>query len=107
LRTVSLINSGFEISYEKKLSNSFSTQIMASYLFPLSVWDLGYEFNPEIKGFQFAFEEKYYLKKSAPLGPYISFEFNYLQNKYRDIGRYGVVDISEYADPRNPDLKTR
>jgi len=96
LRAVSMINSGFEISYEKKISNSFSTQIMASYLLPLSVWDLGYDFKPEINGFQLAVEEKYYLKKSAPLGPYISFEFNYLQNKYRDIGRFGVANI--YSD---------
>lgn len=96
LRTVSVINSGFEISCEQKISSSFSTQIMASYLFPVSVWDLGYDFKPEIKGFQLAVEEKYYLKKSAPLGPYISFEFNYLQNKYRDIGRFGVANI--YSD---------
>lgn len=96
LRTVSIINSGFEISYEKKLSNSFSTQIMASYLLPVSLWDLGYEFKPEIKGFQIAFEEKYYLKKSAPLGLYMSFEFNYLQNEYSDIGRFAVANI--YSD---------
>jgi len=96
LRAVCEINSGFEISYEKRLSNSFSTQLTATYLFPASIWDLSYDFKPQNKGFRLAVEEKYYMKKSAPLGQYISFEFNYLKNNYQAIGRFGVADI--YSD---------
>ena len=94
LKTVSILNSGIEIGLEKKINNSFSAQIMTSNLLPNSVWDLGYDFKPEIKGFQQALEGRYYMKKTAPLGPYISFEFNYLQNKYRNISRFGPANLN-------------
>jgi hypothetical protein len=96
LKAVSTINSGVEISYEKRVSNSFSTQLAATYLFPASIWDLGNDFMPQIKGFRVAVEEKYYMKRSAPLGQYISLEFNYLKNNYQAIGRFGVADV--YSD---------
>ena len=58
--------------------------------------DLGYSFKPDIKGFQASIEEKFYFEKSAPAGPYLSFEFKYLKNQYKDIWNFGVKDI--YSD---------
>jgi len=109
LKTVLLDNSGIEISYEKRMTNCFSTQITADYMFPLSVWDINNDFKPQIKGFQLAIEEKYYLRKSAPLGPYVGFEFNYLQNKYRLESSYGdhsTPDSNWYTDTIRISKKT-
>jgi len=96
LKLVGLINPSIEMSYERKTGRSFSTQIMASYLLPISIMDIGSDFKPNIKGFRVSVEEKFYLKKSAPLGPYLSFEFNYLKNQYKDIWNFGIEDI--YSD---------
>ena len=97
LKIVGLVNPSIELSYERKTSRSFSTQIMASYMLPLSVLDIGSDFKPDIKGFRVAIEEKFYLNKSAPFGPYLSFELNYLNNQYKDIWNFGVENI--YTDP--------
>lgn len=96
LKLVGIVNPSIELSYERRTVRSFSTQLMASYLLPISVMDIGNDFKPEIKGFRVSIEEKYYIKKSAPLGPYVSFEFNYLNNKYKDIWNFGVKNI--YSD---------
>ena len=96
LRAVGITNAGLEISYERKFSNYFTTQIAGVYLFQNSVWDLNDRFNTNLKGFQVAIEEKFYLKKSAPVGPYISLELSYLRNQYKDIWNFGSKDI--YSD---------
>lgn len=96
LKIPGLINPSVEVSYEIATGRSFSTQIMASYLLPISLMDLGYDFKPEISGFRVSVEEKFYFKKSAPLGPYFSFELNYLKNQYRDLWNFGVKNI--YSD---------
>lgn len=96
LKLVGLINPSIELSYERRTGRSFSTQLMASYLLPISVMDIGNDFKPDIKGFRVSIEEKFYFKKSAPLGPYASFEFNYLNNQYKDIWNFGVKNI--YSD---------
>jgi hypothetical protein len=93
LKTLGVMNSGLEISYEKKFSNYFTTQFTATYLFPVNVWDVNHDFKPNIKGFQLAIEEKFYFKRSAPIGPYISLEFNYLKNQYHDIWHFETDDI--------------
>lgn len=95
-KTVGLINPSVELSYERRTGRSFSTQLMASYLLPISVMDIGNDFKPGIKGFRASIEEKFYFKKSAPLDPYLGFEFNYLNNQYHDIWHFGVKDI--YSD---------
>jgi hypothetical protein len=96
LKIVGLINPSIELSYEQRTGRSFSAQIMVSYLLPVSVMDIGNDFKPNIKGFSVSIEEKFYFKKSAPLGPYLSFEFNYLSNQYKDIWNFGVKNI--YSD---------
>lgn len=96
LKLTGQINPAIELSYERRTGNSFSTQIMASYLLPKSVWGVSTDFNPDIKGGRVSLEEKFYFKKSAPLGPYFSLEFNYLKNRYRDIWDFGVKNI--YSD---------
>lgn len=96
LKILGTVNPSIELSYERRTSCSFSTQLMASYLLPTSVMDIGVEFKPEIKGFRVAVEQKYYFKKSAMFGPYVSIEFNYLNNQYKDFGYFGVQDI--YSD---------
>ncbi len=96
LKLVGIVNPSVELSYERKTGHSFSTQLMASYLLPISVMDIGNDFKPDIKGFRVSLEEKYYFKKSAPLGPYVSFEFNYLNNQYKDVWNFGVKNI--YSD---------
>lgn len=91
LKILGTLNPGVEIAYERKLNNSFSTQVMASYLLPISLWNIKYDFRPNIKGYRFAIEEKFYWQNSAPMGPYLSLEFNYLRNQYYDEAYFGVA----------------
>lgn len=93
LKLTGLVNPALEISYERKTGDNFSTQIMGSYLLPESVMDPANGFIPNIKGYRLAVEEKFYLNKSAPIGPYISLELNYMKNRYKDIWNFGVKDI--------------
>lgn len=99
LQLTELINPSIEFSYERRGSASFSTQFMASYLLPKSLWDMGDDFNPDIKGFSVSAEERYYIRKSAPLGLYAAFEVNYLKNQYRDVSNFGIKNI--YSDTSN------
>lgn len=94
-----LINPGIEISYERKTGNYFATQMMVSYLLPISIWDIGDDFKPAVQGFSVALEEKFYFRKSAPKGPYIGLEFNYMKNQYKDICRFSVKN--NYLDTTN------
>lgn len=96
LKLIGLVNPAFELSYERKTGNSFSTQIMASFLLPRSVWFNDNDINHDIKGFRVSLEEKFYFKKSAPIGPYIGLEFNYLKNRYKDTWNFGVENV--YTD---------
>lgn len=93
LKIVGLFSPSIELSYERRTSRRFSTQLMASYLLPNSPIAREREFNPDIKGFNVAVEERYYLKKSKAFGPYVSFELNYLKNQYKGIWNFGVKDM--------------
>ncbi len=97
LKLLGVVNPSIELSYERRTGRSFSTQLMASYLLPISIMYMGNDLKPDIKGFRVSIEEKYYFKRSAPLGPYVSFEFDYLNNRYKDIWNFGVKNI--YSDP--------
>ena len=94
LKLVDLVNPSIELSYERITGRSFSTQLMASCLLPINQIGVIKDFNPEIKGFRFSVEEKFYFKKSAPLGPYAGFEFNYLNNQYKDIWSFDVKNTN-------------
>jgi hypothetical protein len=96
LKLTKFINSSLELSYERFTGRIFSTQFMASWLLPNSVFDIGSEFKDDVKGYRVAIEEKYYINKSVPMGPYIAFEVDYLKNRYKDISYFG--DADPYTD---------
>lgn len=99
-------NPSIEFIYERKTSKLLSSQIMLSYLLPNNVWDMGYTFKPEIRGYKFGLEQKIYLNKSAPLGPYLAFEINHLNSKYKSIESFhppsdSIPYFNGYSDSIN------
>jgi hypothetical protein len=94
LKLVGLVNPGLELAYERKTCSQFSTQIMGSLLFDYKAS------NSTITGFRTSIEEKFFYRKSAPIGPYLGFEINYLQKKYYDTWNFGVADV--YYNPDYP-----
>lgn len=90
LKLLGITNPAFELSYERRTAQSFSTQVMASYLLPDQLsGEVG--FYPNIKGFRLAVEERFYFKKSAPFGPYIALEVDYLKNRYNTHSHFNYV----------------
>ncbi|MFK7951208.1 MAG: hypothetical protein AB8B73_00050 [Ekhidna sp.] len=81
LKFASFEAGGVEISFEKKKSDKFSTQLKAGYILPsISQFQT---FKPRrIRGFQLGIEERMYLKERAPDGYYFAGEFSYLNSKY-------------------------
>lgn len=106
LKLAGIVNPAFEVSYERRTGRSFSTQIAASWLLPMSIMDIGNDFKPNIKGFRLSLEEKWYFRRSAPLGPYAGLEVNYLNTQYRDYWYFGekeVFLIPDYEYTNYPD----
>ncbi len=97
LKLAAFVNPSVEVSYERRTGQSFSTQVMASYLLPETILDAGLQFKPHIKGFRVALEERFYFKKSAPFGPYIALEVDYLKNSYNHDSNF-IFDFSNYRD---------
>lgn len=79
LKLIDFSNPGLELSCEKRTSKYFTTQVMASVLFPFNFWNFNNNLSQNINGYRAAIEEKYYFKKTAPIGPYVSLELNYLK----------------------------
>lgn len=103
LKIVADFNPSIELSYERRTGKHFSTQLIASYLIPVGLAQLAYDydaFKPNNKGFRIALEEKYYTLGSAPAGPYWALELDYLKNKYRDRAYFG--DKFPYSDSLKP-----
>lgn len=96
VRLTNLSNSSIEVGYERKTSRRFSTQFMAAWLLPRSLWDRELGLQPDNKGYQLAIEEKFYLKKTALSGLYFSFEIKYLNNKHDVISEFGL-DTGYYS----------
>jgi len=96
LKPAGYINPSIELSYERITGSRFSTQIMASYLLPSTLIYIGTDVKPNIKGYSVSLEERFYFEKPAPAGFYISSEFNYLRNQYKDVAYFGIEDI--YSD---------
>ncbi len=92
LKLIGFVNPALEISYERKTGDYFSTQIMGSYLLPESFIDQANGFNPDIRGYRLSVEERYYINKSAPLGPYLGLELNYMKNRYKDVLNLRIKD---------------
>lgn len=95
LKLIGLVNPGLELAYERKTSSKFSTQLMGSLLFDYQ------KSNTTLAGFRTSIEEKFFYRKSAPIGPYLSFEINYLQKKYYDSWNFVVEDIYYNPDYEN------
>lgn len=91
LKVIDLSNPSIELGYERRTGDKLSTQLTASYLLPKVYWDTNHL---NIKGFQLAIEEKYYLQNSAPFGPYVGLEFSFLKNSFRDIAHFKIKDIA-------------
>lgn len=90
LRTLSLDNASLEFSFEKKYSKNLSTEFMASYLLKegsLLFFNRSYPLNA--KGYRLSIEERYYFVDNNKMGPYIAFEFNYMNTKYDRILIFG------------------
>lgn len=89
-------NPGMELSYERRTGRLASTQVMASYLLPVSLWELGHRFLPPAKGFRVSLEERLYTKGSAIQGTYLAFELCYLRKQYYDV--WGFGNRQSYSD---------
>ncbi|WP_017258182.1 hypothetical protein [Pedobacter arcticus] len=96
-----ITNPAFELSYERRTGQSFSTQLMVSYLLPRTVWDFNRPTIINMNGFRTALEEKLYFKKSAPFGPYLGLEFDYLTSRYDDIRTFST----SYSHPDQVSIK--
>jgi hypothetical protein len=92
-RIVALSNPGVELSYERKTGNQFSTEFMATYLLPSNILETG-SYNPDARGYRIGVEEKFYLNKSAPLGPYLAIGMNHLHTHYNEIASFGPEGIN-------------
>lgn len=80
-KSLDFTNPSFEISYERKTSSKFSTQIMVSKLLSIDLYGSG---SKNIEGYRFSLEERFYIDKNSPNREYLAFEFNYLQNSYNN-----------------------
>jgi hypothetical protein len=95
LRLFSLANSGVELSYERKTGKQFSTELMGTYLLSSNIFDQG-GFRPNIRGYRMGVEEKFYLHKMAPFGPYLGFGINHLDTHYNHIAEFGPKGINSH-----------
>ena len=82
LKLVGIYNASVEVAYERNTGKDFSSQLMASWLLPVSLNSFNEDTLPEIKGFRVAFEERYYFQKKAPHGPYFAIELDYLKKEH-------------------------
>ena len=95
LKLIGINNASVEIAYERTTGNDFSSQLMASWLLPVSLNSITDNPLPEIKGYRVAFEERFYFRKRAPHGPYFAIEIDYLKKEHYT--RRGFVS-PEYAE---------
>jgi len=77
----SIHNSSIEVAYERPTGKDFSTQLMMSYLFPNSIYQISSRFKENTKGYRIAFEERFFHKKAAPFGSYIALELDFLKKR--------------------------
>ena len=73
LRTLNLLNPGFEVSYERKYAKKIATQVSMAYLVDLFTFTPCKDYN----GYRFLLEEKLYLFKHRFFMQYASLEGGY------------------------------
>lgn len=89
LKLGGLHNPSLEFAYERVISSAFGTQASASMLLPYSTLNLfagGPSFSNS--GFRASAEQRYYIKKQAPIGIYVAFETDHLKNRYQAIEHF-------------------
>ena len=97
LRTLSFQNASLEFSFEKKYAKNFSTEFMASYLLKEgSLLRFSWIYPLNTKGYRLSIEERYYFVDNNKMGPYIAFEYNYMNSEYNSILRF-TKDINPPA----------
>ncbi len=80
-----LIDSGspsYELAYERKLNKSFSAQYLMA---TMNEKPTRIGINNTFEGKRYGYELRYFLKKTAPIGPYIALDHNRLSQKFDDI----------------------
>jgi len=104
LKPLSLLNSSFELSYERVTGKSWTSQVMASWLLPVNPIRGKGELPPDYQGYRIAFEEKYYLHKSAPQGSYFAVELDHLKVQFNELEYfYNPDDVPEDEQYINPE----
>ena len=89
LKLVGIVHPSVEAQYEYSPGAWFSTQVKAGVVLPGSVWDKHRTVKRDSKGFTLGLEEKLYLQRSAPTGPYIGLEGVYEQIQSTEVWRFG------------------
>ena len=77
--------------------------MIVSYLLPEKILTYKNETPANIKGLRLSLEERLYLKKSAPIGPYMSLEIDFLKSQYRHSSSFvsKLKEDSTYNDVFN------
>ena len=91
-------NSSIELAYERPTGSDFSTQLMVSYLIPNNIYSLSADFKENTKGYRLALEERFYIKKDAPYGPYFALELDYLEKKFNAEAFFSNQDFNNEFD---------
>jgi hypothetical protein len=82
LRLFNFLQPSLELSYEMRHNKTLATQLTAAIMYP--------------KGYRLALEEKFYLKKTAPFGTYVSLGVDFHQNQFKRVNKY--IDSDLWAD---------
>lgn len=93
VRPFAAVNPAIEFSLERRIYKKFTCQVMGSVILPQSIWYAGSGIDQQMKGYRYALEIRRYFKQ--PLyGGFVGFEFNYLNNRYRDMWEFGTYDTA-------------
>jgi len=90
LKLFGTTNPGVQLAYERKHSSLFSTQFMVQSLFPRSIL-ISSGLRQKKRGFRASIEERMYIDQTAPVGNYVAFEVNYLQNQRNAIMSFSPI----------------
>lgn len=94
LKLIGMTNPSYEATFERKLSPSFSVQMMGSMVMANGLLS---NQSIDIVGERLALEAKYYFKKSAPAGYYFAFEMDYLNKNYERRWQFVAPEL-DYTD---------
>lgn len=78
-RPFNILNPGIEVSYENFFSSNLSSQLSVG----IATNVVGKPYK-KLKGYNVAFEEKYFIRKQTKSRKYLSLEFNYTDINYQE-----------------------